>query len=112
MTTLSEAYKAHLERSKKEWYEINAPLGKALGYPECCVNEFCKESPEMLEAYRVNKEMKLRFNAAHIDGKYTGFIPCLNHAKQILAGKITLTSLIKNRDPEFPEFPYYGAHEE
>lgn len=112
MATLSEAYKAHLERSKIHWHEINAPLGKALGYPECCVKAFCALSPQVLQAFGGSPEMELRFSAAHIEGKYTGFIPCSYHADKILNGEITLASLIKNRDSEFPEFPYYGAHEE
>src|SRR5574343_250349 len=29
-----------IEKIKREWFEENQPLGKLLGYPDCCIKEF------------------------------------------------------------------------
>lgn len=93
------------ELEKKLWREENAPLGKALGYPDCCINEFCEQPPEYLNKYGITEGDKTRLKAAKINGKFTGFVPCLFHAKQILAGEIELRDLIKDRDIDFLPFP-------
>jgi len=79
-------------------------MGRELGYPECCIKEFCDLPPELMTGNPPRK-VKQCFRAAHIEGKYTGFIPCNIHAKQILNGEIQLTDLIKDRViyPDFPE---------
>ena len=96
----------NLENIVKEWYHENAPLGKSLGYPQCCINEFCAQPPELLKRTRGTKADVQRYEAAHKNGEYTGFIPCHNHAKEILNGNITLESLIQNRDEKWGAFPY------
>lgn len=89
----------------KKWYDINAPYGKLLGYPDCCIKAFCDQPPQLLKITRLTDDDRMRFDAAHINGEYTGFIPCAEHARQVKTGDITLQSLIKNRSDEFPEFP-------
>lgn len=101
----------NLKKYQQDWYEENAPLGHGLGYPECCIKAFCNQPPQLLEILGVNDNDRLRYKAACIDGKFTGFIPCTIHAKEILSGKITLVSLLKNRKSHFPEFPLFGNHE-
>lgn len=105
---INEANKL-IETERKNWYEENAPLGKKLGYPECCINEFCNEAPNLITAKGEPSENdNLRYAAACIEGKYTGFIPCLKHALQITSGEIKLKDLIINRDPGLGEFPNSG----
>lgn len=95
-----------IEEYQKEWFEINAPYGKELGYPDCCIKEFCDQPPELLnQREEATAEDVGRFDAGCIDGQFTGFIPCVKHSKEILSGKIKLSDLIKNRNPEFPPFP-------
>lgn len=103
-----ELYKKEkLEKRKEEWYQENKPSGDILGYPECCIREFGNQPPELLRNRKPTKDDKRRYKAACINGKFTGFIPCSKHAKQILKGKITLQSLIDlgKRDLFIPEFP-------
>lgn len=94
----------------KQWTDENKPIGEALGYPDCCIKEFCNEPPQLMQGVPT-KEQKQRLEAAYIDGFYTGFIPCAYHAKQIIEGKISLSSLIDNEkranNPEYiiPYFP-------
>lgn len=90
---------------QQEWYAINAPFGKKLGYPDCCIQQFCDQPPQLMRFTGSLADMRMRYEAAKINGEYTGFIPCTNHAKQILNGEITLQSLIKNRSSEFSAFP-------
>ena len=80
----------------KKWTEENEPIGKALGYPDCCIREFCQQPPQLLEGKKPTKDDIRRLKASYINGKFTGFIPCKEHAKQILQGKITLASLVDN----------------
>lgn len=95
-----------VKRFRQQWYEENAPLGKLLGYPDCCIQAFCDDPPQILKRRVITAEDKMRYKAACIDGKYTGFIPCAIHAKEILEGKITLASLIKDRDEsQMGKFP-------
>jgi hypothetical protein len=98
---------ATIEEHKKAWFDENAPLGNDLGYPECCIKEFCDQPPIVLKQMkgRMSKEDKRRYTAGCINGEFTGFIPCKEHARQIVMGKITLLSLIKNRNNMFPMFP-------
>lgn len=101
--------KEDLERLQKKWFEINEPSGKALGYPTCCIKEFCDQPPELLKRLgEPTKDDKRRYKAGCINGEFTGFIPCKNHAKEIIAGSISLSSLIKDRDIDLSPFPYFG----
>lgn len=101
-----------MDEHKKDWHEENYPLGKDLGYPECCIKAFCDQPPALLRARKSpSKDDQLRYKAACINGKFTGFIPCINHAKEIIARRITLESLIKNRNQMFPPFPHWGRRD-
>jgi hypothetical protein len=93
------------DQAIKTWTHENAPLGRALGYPECCIREFCNQPPSMLKNGTPSKDDKRRYKASLMNGEYTGFVPCSKHAAEIVAGKITLESLITNRDAKFPIFP-------
>lgn len=100
---------ATLKEQQDEWFAINAPLGRQLGYPECCIKEFCAQPPELLKKIKTpTKDDLRRYKAGHINGHFTGFIPCSFHAKQIVMGKITLASLIKDRDMALLPFPLLG----
>jgi hypothetical protein len=73
-----------LKEQQQEWYEINAPFGKDLGYPDCCIKEFCDQPPEYFKGIKPSQDDINRYNAGCINGVFTGFIPCASHAKQIL----------------------------
>lgn len=90
---------------KARWKKINKPIGKRLGYPPCCIEEFCNQPPELLRISKPSEIDKIRYKAGCINGKFTGFIPCSYHAKEIKQGNITLASLIQNRDVYLPSFP-------
>lgn len=64
--------------------------------------------PAMLKEHKITEDDRNRYDAGCINGQFTGFIPCSHHAKQILAGEITLESLIQNRSESFPAFPNYA----
>lgn len=93
--------KQHIEK----WTEENAPFGRDLGYPDCCIKEFCNQPPVLLNNTNPTKDDKRRYKAGCINGQFTGFIPCAFHAKQITMGKISIFDLIKNRRADFPPFP-------
>ena len=95
-----------IEDHKRDWRETNTPLGRALGYPECCIKEFCAQPPIVLKNKKPTKDDRRRYKAGCIDGVFSGFIPCAFHARKITMGKITLQSLIFGRDPSFPPFPH------
>lgn len=97
---------SYIENCKKKWFDINQPIGKKLGYPDCCIKEFCDQPPELLKITGATKKDRRRYRAGHIEGHYTGFIPCYYHAEQIRKGRITLNSLIKDRDGTLPPFPF------
>jgi hypothetical protein len=98
-----------LKKHQQDWFDENAPLGRDLGYPECCVKAFCDQPPALLRERRTpSKDDQIRYKAGCIRGEFTGFIPCINHAKEIVAGRITLASLVKNRHEMFPPFPTWG----
>lgn len=96
-----------LKERQEEWYQENLPSGRAFGYPECCIREFGNQPPELLRNKKPTKDDKRRYKAGCINGKFTGFIPCSEHAKQIVQGKIKLEDLIDygKRDLFLPKFP-------
>jgi hypothetical protein len=97
-----------MQEHKDAWFEENAPFGKELGYPECCIKEFCDQPPALLKRNKTpSKDDKRRYKAGCINGNFTGFIPCAFHAKEITMGKITLQSLIQNRNKDFNPFPNF-----
>lgn len=97
MTSTSEAI--------ANWTEINAPIGKQLGYPQCCIDAFCKLPPSLMKQLAPTEQDAIRLDAAFINGLYSGFIPCYNHARLIVMGDIELSDLIKDRDTSLPPFP-------
>ena len=100
--------KKNIEQIQKDWFEENAPLGKELGYPECCIKEFCNDAPEFLKENAPHEMHRLRYRASFRNGEYTGFIPCEYHAKKILSGEMEIENLIHGRNPDFPVFPMYA----
>lgn len=97
----------NLKKHIEDWTEENAPFGKELGYPDCCIREFCQQPPVLLKHSKPSKDDQRRYKAGCINGEFTGFIPCAFHAKEITMGKITLQSLIQNRKSDFPPFPNF-----
>lgn len=97
----------NLDKHIKDWTEENTPIGKNLGYPECCIKEFCQQPPVYIRYHKPTKDDARRYKAGCINGKFTGFIPCKEHAKQITMGKIKLEDLIDvvRRDAFLPDFP-------
>lgn len=87
------------------WKKENFPIGVQLGYPQCCIDEFCVQSPRYLKANSAKPKDFLRYKAAHLNGVFTGFIPCYKHAALILENQIRLQDLIQKRDKNFPPFP-------
>ena len=57
--------------------------GKYFGYPECCIQDFIQFY--LKEKLRTDEQEKV---------KCFGFIPCHQHALDILTGKITLEAII------------------
>ena len=55
--------------------------GRFYGYPECCIQAFVESFDKFPN--HVTEEQE-------IASEYKGFIPCIEHAKQILEGKIKL----------------------
>lgn len=96
-----------IKKHQQDWYNENAPFGRELGYPECCIKAFCDQPPALLKGRLPTQIEKDRYKAGCINGEFTGFIPCAEHAKEILIGKISLHSLIKNRNPIFLPFPHF-----
>ncbi len=86
--------------------ETSIESGAHYGYPECCIKEFVKTPPSQM--YKLNrKEANIRFKAGHINGVFSGFIPCLKHAKQIRDKEITLVELIDYQRRTVPlAFPF------
>ncbi len=101
MWAINKALRKHRQR----WHNENFAFGIVLGYPKCCVDAFCYDCPEALKVIPITEEQKQRYNASLIDGVYSGFIPCYNHAKQILNNEIKLSELINNREQSLPPFP-------
>ncbi len=99
----------------KAWYKLNEPLGIDLGYPKCCIREFGQYPPIIIRWFKIKgvplPDGRLKYDAGCINGKFTGFIPCAKHARLIDAKKITLESLIKNRNPLMPPFPQYAWYD-
>ena len=58
--------------------------GNYYGYPKCCIDNFVHNFPLHFKQ-RPEEQQKTAKN---------GFIPCSNHANQILAGKIKIEDVI------------------
>lgn len=71
-------------------------MGKALGYPDCCIEAFIRDIGSISE---LRSKM----------GDFTGFIPCEEHAIKISREEITLESLIneeKRKELNISKFPH------
>lgn len=89
-----------------QWRRKVEPAGKAYGYPACCIEAFAKATPSMINNGKLDRsDAEKRYLASMVDGQYSGFIPCIDHARAVLAGEITLDSLISGRDPSLAPFP-------
>jgi hypothetical protein len=71
--------------------------GDYYGYPRCCTKEF-------METFYKQKTIEQQKA-----GNGTGFLPCVKHAEEILAGKIKLTDLILPTRKHPKPFPR-GSH--
>lgn len=89
----------------ENWHRINQPIGQQLGYPQCCIDAFCDLPPELLSKMTPTKNDEIRYKAGCINGEFSGFIPCLDHALQIKNNEIDIQSLVSNRDPNLKPFP-------
>lgn len=69
--------------------------GKMLGYPDCCIESFCTQNP----IFRTPEQVA-------VGSLGLGFIPCPEHAKQVIQQGRALDSLITNRDPDLKPFPH------
>lgn len=94
-----------------QFIESSKTSGEKYGYPPCCIEEFIKHTPSYCKKNSATEIDRMRYEASKINGEYSGFIPCANHAQAILSGKITIESLIQNRDPDLKEFPNDWTHE-
>lgn len=77
-------------------FNTTEEVGKYFGYPICCISSY--------EKILINGGKKTAEQAYLTITDSSGFIPCPEHSKQILEGKITINSLINNRICPFP-FP-------
>lgn len=102
-----EMMRAIVQAQIDEWTSINSPVGHQLGYPKCCIDAFCAQPPLLMQLMGPTEEDDARYKASHMDGKYTGFIPCIEHAKQVLSGEVQLSDLIDNRSSDFEAFPNF-----
>lgn len=91
----------------KIWIDTSSFSGIQYGYPQCCIDEFIKCTPSEMSRRNPTQEEKIRLKASMINGKYTGFIPCILHAKQIISGKTTVENLINYKKRTVPlPFPH------
>lgn len=93
---------------KDEFIRVSRESGKKYGYPQCCIDEFCNQPPSYFEDQHPEDEIKnkTRWLAAQFNGKFSGFIPCYVHAKEILSGKIKLHELVSKTPERTVPFPY------
>jgi len=73
-----------------------AKVGEYFGYPKCCIRQF-------MEVYNIPAN-KTKYAICYTVSTNTGFIPCMEHAKQIMCKEIKLADLINDRkcDAKFP----------
>lgn len=80
-------------------FNTTEEVGRYFGYPICCISSY--------EKILANGGKRTAEQAYLSIVNNSGFIPCHEHSKQILEGKITIESLINNRicPLPFPEEP-------
>ena len=101
MTMSVKERNAKLDEDRKAAIQKN---GEYFGYPQCCIDAYASavHSGGHLPSYTSRPKEQ-------IDASEHGFIPCLTHAKQILANEITLAELIlpsRQHSRPFPETDY------
>ena len=64
--------------------------GRIFGYPECCIEEFIKDSEIM---HSTGKDVRNKTQIRIAKEKY-GFVPCKKHAKMIKKGLVTAEDLV------------------
>ena len=81
--------------------------GEKYGFPKCCIDAFVAQNPGYMKNRKPTREDLLRFDAAHVNGVFTGFVPCIKHAKMIKLRQTTLSDLIdyETRKDHLP-FPH------
>jgi hypothetical protein len=84
--------------TRKQHKEYTRRVGKYLGYPKCCIEDFVKRGDKGWKA--ATKEQKKVINR-----KRTGFIPCHQCAIRVIMKETTILGLLKNRKHRSP-FPY------
>ena len=77
-----------------EDYNSKRKLGEYFGYPKCCIDQFMKCYTNRMPPNKICTE-----------SAYEGFVPCIEHSKQIKAKKIKIGDLIQKRCCK-KEFPY------
>lgn len=87
ITMSSNVYELDTLRDKKR-------LGQYYGYPKCCVNHFVDN---ILNGKKSIIEYRKKYVKNYNTSKHTGFIPCTRHTNLILANKMSLEDLIRNR---------------
>ena len=96
-----------MDKSDLHWIQESTESGNKYGFPKCCIDEFVSKPPSIMKSAVPTFGDLLRFEMAKVHGEYTGFIPCLNHAKMIKEKKITLPELIDYKKREdFLPFPH------
>ena len=94
----------------EEYCSDKKKVGEYFGYPPCCIAQFVELQNGILEQNMLeNSNVRDVFEILE---KYSicyqveqgGFIPCFNHAEQILSKKVQLSDLIRNRKCKTP-FP-------
>lgn len=83
----------------RETLEYFVEMGIYFGYPACCIFNFLKR----YDAIHTGKDITT-IEQSRVSG--SGFVPCQEHAQQILKKQITIHELIsQNRKCKKP-FPY------
>lgn len=96
-----------MTESDKAWIQESIESGEKYGFPKCCIDEFVSLPPGEMKKNKPTEDHVLRFEMGKINGDFTGFVPCINHARMIQQGKILLSDLIDyNKREEFMPFPH------
>jgi hypothetical protein len=77
-----------------DWLISLAITGRFFGYPDCCIKAFLDQVQTTVTSQGIRAE-----------AAYEGFIPCEEHAMQIIKSQYTHADLIQNRICTQP-FPY------
>lgn len=95
------------ENKDQQWVVESIESGNKYGFPKCCIDEFIAKTPSRMRNSKPTSDDLLRFEMAKINGNFTGFVPCLRHAKMIKAKQISLAELIDyEKREEFMPFPF------